>query len=94
MNRISSLKVVDLENDVVDQFTGWMIIDASNDGYLAPIAGIDYALGRHERAGPGTVSETAPSRDYPVPADYDCMYTTLRDLDTESITFSDDRGGH
>lgn len=91
MNRISALKAIDLENDVVDQITGWMIIDASNNGYLAPIAGIDYALGKHERRGLGTIHESAPSRDYPVPAEYDCLYTMLRDLDTESLTFTDDR---
>ncbi len=51
--KISSLNVVDLDNKVVNQVTGWMFIDATETGYILPLAGIEYVIGRESKTDTG-----------------------------------------
>ncbi len=61
--RIASLNVVDLDNKVVNQVTGWMFIDATETGDILPLAGIEYVTGREGKADTGEphAPETADS---------------------------------
>ncbi|MFC1539668.1 FAD-dependent oxidoreductase, partial [Candidatus Latescibacterota bacterium] len=51
--RLASLDVVDLDNKVVNQVTGWMFIDASETGDLLSLCGIEYATGRESQSETG-----------------------------------------
>lgn len=48
--RIASLNLVDLNNKLINQVTGWLFIDATDTGELLPLAGIEYSLGKESRA--------------------------------------------
>jgi len=43
--RIASLHAVDMDSLVCNQITGWMIVDATRNGYILPLSGIDYVCG-------------------------------------------------
>ncbi|MFC1552233.1 FAD-dependent oxidoreductase [Candidatus Latescibacterota bacterium] len=47
--RLASLNVVDLDNKVVNQVTGWMFIDASETGELLSLCDVEYTAGRESR---------------------------------------------
>jgi hypothetical protein len=51
--RLASLEVVDLDNRVVSQVTGWMFIDASETGELLSICKTEYTTGRESRGDTG-----------------------------------------
>lgn len=51
--RIASLNVVDLDNKVVNQVTGWMFIDATETGDILPLAGIEYVIGKESKTDTG-----------------------------------------
>lgn len=51
--KIAALHVVDLDKKVVHQVTGWMYIDATRNGYVFPLAGIDHGIGRESQAQTG-----------------------------------------
>ncbi len=67
-SRIASLHAIDMDNLVVSQFTGWMIVDATRSGYLMPIAGIDFNHGREssrdtgEKLAPVSIGSHEPLR--------------------------------
>jgi hypothetical protein len=48
-NRIASLQAIDLDNLVCNQITGWMFVDATRDGYILPIVGIEHVTGTESR---------------------------------------------
>ena len=52
-NRIASLQAVDMGNLICNQITGWMFIDATRTGYILPMAGIDYTVGRESKIDTG-----------------------------------------
>ncbi len=51
--KIAALHVVDLDSKDVHQVTGWMYIDATRNGYVFPLLGIDHVIGRESRAQTG-----------------------------------------
>jgi hypothetical protein len=52
-NRIASLQAIDLDNLVCNQITGWMFVDATRDGYILPIVGIEHDTGTESRSETG-----------------------------------------
>ena len=51
--RIASLNLVDLDNKVVNQVTGWMFIDASETGDILPLCDIKYVTGKESKTDTG-----------------------------------------
>ena len=59
-DRIHSLRVIDLDEKICNQVAGWMYIDATRTGYLFPLAGIGYAVGKE--SGTDTGEPHAPAQ--------------------------------
>jgi len=51
--RIASLNLVDLDNKVVNQATGWMFIDASETGDILPLCNLEYVTGEESKTDTG-----------------------------------------
>ena len=51
--KVTSLQTVDLDKKIVNQFTGFMFIDATEHGDLFPLLGIPFVCGRESKADTG-----------------------------------------